>query len=358
MKKIISVCCIGDQAAPNLLFLGQLERMKFTDHLFISTNEMKKKKRDEHLKEACGENVAVSIVYVEADDLFDTISVVNNFIAEKKLLDAEFHVNLTGGTKMMSLGTWEVFKNRQSFFYYKPFSGNKIQKIDPDNLNFGKSEFEAIDYMIPLEVYCSSYGIKIERVGEPLKSFEDNRLFFSKFVKDNHELSEDDFSFLRSIKKTGIKTPTLVSYTKELGWADDQNISSKQAKYLTGGWLEEYVYGKLKLAGNLNEDLISLSLVVNVEGLSNEFDVVFMRNNKLCIIECKVAVNKVEIQNAFHKLSNLSTKFGSNIALYLIIAKTEASNIPHLKEQADKFKVEILIAEEIEAHDFFSPKKN
>jgi len=159
---VVLVSLVSDQTIPNIEFIREMGS-EIDNYLFISTKSM--------------ENIGnrqwiLDTVSLEEDKLLDPV-IVNPFSfedIEAKLIQSindedTYFVNLTGGTKVMSLAVYEFFKTVNSQMYYLSGKGEMI-KVHPGRKKV-PSELKA---KISLSDYLSAYGFTIQSQCSPLKS--------------------------------------------------------------------------------------------------------------------------------------------------------------------------------------------
>lgn len=122
------------------------------------------------------------------------------------------------------------------------------------------------------------------------------------------------------------------------------------ARYFGGGWLEEYVW--LKLRGlKPKHDAIAINLTVQAKGaeeVRNELDAVFAHANRLLVIECKTARFGRDSQkdaNYIYKLSQLSRKIGGKMAASLLLSARDLDEAA--AERAQRDGVYVLAGEQL-----------
>jgi hypothetical protein len=70
-------------------------------------------------------------VSIKAYDINDVISVSESLI--NKCKSCEVTLNITGGTKIQTLGTFQAFYTREKSIYYVDTKNNQILKLFPEN---------------------------------------------------------------------------------------------------------------------------------------------------------------------------------------------------------------------------------
>ena len=368
MTDTLVVILVSDQTAQNVQFLKWYFRsdLQNIDLLFVSTGEMEKKE-----KSLCIKNALEYIVkYINE---VKTISVKENSLADVrnqlvKLTDSWKHknyvVNITGGTKLMSLATYEYFSSFvNSKIYYQPLAKD-LQQIFPEQKDFEVKE------LLTLEEYMKAYGISFEYANECLKNYDYNKTVYSSVIKDCRDcikpmvamqnnsyfkniFKRKDFIDFSQIPDENFKTPEgeLIDKNQVLETIskfsfDVTHITHSQLRYITGGWFEEYVYQKTKSELKLDEKNIALNVRIKKAGDKNELDVAYLdSNNKLHVIECKSFLEGKEggkvLDEALYKLQAImKTKFGLNAVPHLftqsVIEKESALN------RAKEFGIQII----------------
>ena len=113
------------------------------------------------------------------------------------------------------------------------------------------------------------------------------------------------------------------------------------ARYLAGGWLEEYTFACSCAAGG---DEVSWSQVVSWDmsaekPVSNEFDCLIMRSNRLYLLECKTRNFSSGSSEVVYKLDSLKDAIAG---VYGLGALVSARPLPeHLRSRADARKHQV-----------------
>lgn len=301
MKNLI-ISLVSRQTLPNVLFIKEMQtknpKVQF-QYFFIVTVQMQKKY----------ENI-LNALELKSDEVISImVDEYNWHDINKKMLQNikkdEFGtilVNLTGGTKIMSLSVYktliENFNPKKIKFYYLPFNNKKDKYVTQ---LFGKGNKELISYKIKLLDYLKAYGVfpinySLEEKLHPQKS---TNKMYELFLKEDTEKFDFDVSKLlfelrlirnnKKIKKHGhpVQDEAMKKFLKFIGYPNSQSLSYHDIAYLTGGWFEEYVYFYIKKKYQLDDDSIVFNLKLK---RNNELDVVYVYNNDLYVIECKTGM--------------------------------------------------------------------
>jgi hypothetical protein len=234
-------------------------------------------------------------------------------------------INLTGGTKLMFAGALSAARelgavpfyfdsrNRQITFI-DSLSREKIRRIDSvetflrlnsDGLDI--SDSSAMNEMSPdRQLLTRTLWIYRDKVRRFYKELTDYNNAFKPF-----EICRDGFNF----KLDDLETVSIQGYGLDLvfeKWPDF-------AKYLSGGWFEEFVYLQCKTyedTGVIQDLRINVKLNLNLENTKgypnfgveyNELDVTFTDGYSLYIVECKAGnVTQEQVM----KLQNLVRFYG------------------------------------------------
>ena len=290
MKKVL-VSILSDHLVPNYLFIKEM-RGQYNELLFIGTPYTESKAIATHLENAL-ENRKSNIkkVILESDQYQEGVQSLENISLPT---DVHYIVNLTGGTKIMSLIVYDFFRKLNSSFYYIPIGKNTYCNIEEENMH-------ALQYRISLREYFTLYGLHYECDNTLLKDAETTFQFFEKQKKRKFYLSDE----IKNSQKAEAAT---------------------DKKYYAGEWFEEYTYLRIKKELNLREQDIAMSLKIyreDSQNNDNEIDVAFMCENALYIIECKVSMNGYgkekwqTIEDYLYKLAAISKDFGLIVRPYI-----------------------------------------
>ncbi|HOV36380.1 MAG TPA: DUF1887 family CARF protein [Dysgonamonadaceae bacterium] len=295
----VLVSIISKQTIPNYLFIK--DRQKQGDEmLLIATQEMKNEPKWLIQTLKCEQNEIDTILLEKNQE--EKWNEMTAAIAEHLSRDKHYVVNLTGGTKYMSLAIYQLFCKYDSEFFYIPFPHNALLKPFLD-------EEEEINYRLKIDEYLSLYGLlfnELKRDDDIVREKEYTESYFRLF---NEPFSKNDSAILNKIREyyrnIGIKDidkvekglnlkgkqiaiPGLNDFLDKIQFGNNENSLSKyEVQYLTGGWFEEYVYNKIKESIPADDMAIGVKLKKEEGAFNNDLDVVFTYQNHLFVIECK-----------------------------------------------------------------------
>ena len=234
-----------------------------------------------------------------------------------------FAINLTGGTKLMTIAAQLVFE-KSPCFYVIPEKDQIIM------LNSDKRDPYAIEDKIQLRDYFKVHGYTVksqkhknkvdpktaELARKLLKQYDTYKgqlgtlNYLAAKAEDafsleiRNEISDDTCGLLDLFYKQGSIT-----------YYDDKKIlfSSKNARdFCKGFWLEDYVADELrKVDEQLGlQDFSSSIEIVSSSGTKNEIDAAFLYNNELYVIECKTAKMEAKGSDVLYKLDTIRNYAG------------------------------------------------
>ncbi|MDR1898215.1 MAG: DUF1887 family protein [Prevotellaceae bacterium] len=146
------ISLISEHLLPNYLLAKEMAG-RYDRHVFITTKRMGEKSMTSRFCNTLNiEKKEVKIIIVSEDDLPDTMKKLEseNFGKEDR-----FIVNITGGTKVMSIATFTHFGDYNADFYYIPIEVNKIENVKT-------GEDLPLHYRVNVEEYLSLYGLRFE----------------------------------------------------------------------------------------------------------------------------------------------------------------------------------------------------
>ncbi|HBA52917.1 MAG TPA: hypothetical protein DCZ04_00230 [Syntrophorhabdus aromaticivorans] len=295
----VHVCLVSDQPIPNLTTALQFRPDKV---ILLTTSDKKAEgKRLEGVLRKKG--IDVDVRSIKPYDLNNVIEASERVINDYP--DHNLSLNITGGTKIGTVGTFQAFYTAGKTIYYVDTFDNRILQISPTESSI------PIQASIPVADYLKTYGFNIKAWSK-----DDQPLYRRR--KATECLVEIAIREPKSIGSLNYSVPSLdnkVSFPIRFQAPSSPQIhellsilagngylemtkggtiridSSEIAEYLKGKWLEEYVYIVLK---GLNVGEVKLNAEGTWEGQvknppKNEFDVLVANKNKLFLISCKTA---------------------------------------------------------------------
>jgi len=257
------VSLISENLLPNFLFIKEFTN-KYDSLIFLTTQSMSNQSLPSRLEKALNVEAKSSIRITVSEDNFS--SIFEKLAAFSPNSEDTFIVNVTGGTKIMSLAAYNFFSQyKNASFYYVPIGKNKI-------VNVNTATSTPISYKINLDEYLALLGFHFEH-------------------------STSNLNNLKGGKET-------------IGLA-----------------FEAHCYGRIKNENRLESQYIKQGVKVrrdkNSQNTDNELDVIWVIDNTLHIAECKHTLNKPKtkphdyLDTILYKLSAISKDFGLRVNSYV-----------------------------------------
>ena len=364
--KTILISLVSNHTIPNILAIHHFNPDEL---LFISTKEMEKQDKVpdtlKTLKRLGLEHKSDSVIVIE-DSILDCHKKIGKWIEGKENEDAEFMVNLTGGTKIMSIAAYEFFKDYSSKMIYVPIPKNefivpfpKKRPGEPVKLNLRLSVIE----------YLTAYGLTVineSRLNHYRKEAI-KRKELSEWIAGNYDNLKNLLKWLCEILRTHRSDNQFILKDEFLGASGEEKqllsklnfaykegsvlkkIDKSEINYLTGGWLEEFCFVKVsELVGQGIDNAVIGPQIKNRLGRDNEFDIMFTKDNALYFIECKsLDQNEDKKTDALYKIGALQKGLGLKIKSFLVttsphILGTDRTIKKSIEERAEQFKTTIV----------------
>jgi len=362
MDKTLLVSLVSDQTIPNVQLIQEFKGT-VTHYLFITTEGMEKKGIRQWTIDACNlSNNEVIAPIIVPQFSFEVI--------EQKLDQFDFEpfskviVNITGGTKVMTLAAFNFFKELGADVFYVTGNNDEMIRLAPGR----KKKTVKIISRVSVIQYLHAYGFKTKETKPSNIPENYTSIFFQLFITGKIQPYREIINKLRNFRKYDVnKTEVdgLVEFLHFIEFPDESSkkLSKYQVKYLTGEWFEEYISNKLKQELNLNSDEIMTGLEISKQNkkqtlVPNEMDVLFMWNNKLYTIECKTSVFLSEPSNTdekpvtknilgetLYKSDSLKQGLGLYVNTYVFILDSIDEYREKLKlhlERADLYNITII----------------
>lgn len=304
----ILLCLLSDQHVPNLLSVHHFRPERL---VLVETTAMQKRSTASNFLRALNlggldYSDRCDIESLESEDNLDAVrSVLRRSFG--RYSSAEWIANVTGGTKPMSIATFEFFKATAGRVVYTNFTRPNVL------LALDSSVEETCEHKLSISEFLAGYGFESRKVEDKLREAEDRARAWTQCAsviakrassKEILSLSDDDRGVARKkgcdirpgqLKTDSLDVASIVSDTFSLqGNGTGESLHGRIDKYavefLTGGWLEVYFWDLLsRHAEAIGVWDVRLGFEVGRTGDSsgNDFDVAFMRDYGLSMVECK-----------------------------------------------------------------------
>jgi hypothetical protein len=310
----VHICIVSDQVLANLIpaLMERPERV----YLAASTG-MTEKGKTELLRRILEERGIKVAVQQGLPDM--NLAAMRNFAQD--LLDrvrreggnAKVTLNVTGGTKLMTLALFDACSSGVDRIIYTHTDRDLIEEL-PKDLKGGEVTGK-IEPVLDVPTYLRAHGFRCLKSRSDGRRWRDRCLVRLDLTEAFVQISLRHERFLGALNyaasnalggggnlsrpeqdlshRLGPQKQVFLAHLVEKGllyWDGKQSVEFcdvESARYVGGGWLEEYAW--LKLASLRPDDVRC-----GVEGrwerarkVMNEFDVVAVHNNRLLLIECK-----------------------------------------------------------------------
>lgn len=309
MADKILVCLISEQHVPNLLSVHHLRPDRL---VLVVSGQMAARKMDSYFTQALEHGGLTYAPHVCKIDLEDSVEQTYQVLraAHARLASshpgAEWTVNYTGATKPMSIGAHAFAREIGAQPLYINFSRPNLllfPAADPG----GRTE--RCTHELGVREFLAGYGFEDRRPeGSHLAAaafaratWECARVLASRdddedvVVVTNEERAQARARGLDLLPRhtahlvDAVKAALAAQFTLTDGAAGlTGHITSDGGKFLTGGWLEVFLFGLLdRHATALGCSDVRLGVLAGKDRVENDLDVAFMRAFGLTWIECK-----------------------------------------------------------------------
>lgn len=275
-------------------------------------------------------------------------------------------VNITGGSKLMSIASWQVFKQPQHHLYYVHLHHDSMVW-----LNHPRPDHPIADH-IKLPEYFAAHGYLITGhsatpANSPLMQLAtffaqgSHQAELQNLIQRAFEQSRNGGSNTRIPYPNNKKMQTLVERIVAANIATHKNnhlhlTDANAWRFINGEWLEQYTLNciyQLRSQYTKFQD-IALGLKVtnpalkfsapesnSVQTLANELDIVVLRDNTLYLIECKAGKRfPDQADNYTTKLDSLRDTLGGIKGKGLLISQYALN--PSSEKRAHEYQVKTM----------------
>lgn len=259
----------------------------------------------------------------------------------EKFPDHQITWNATGGTKQMALAIWNALDLDTDRVIYCDTRAGYIEELIPTP---GTVDLQSL---LTPELLLDALG-KIKRssesdqaawferaqqrkkltrhLGDNVEALASLIQYFNRTL-DNNGSGNQQFTIehVGSLRKTALQLMEECNVIDLLGEGRYTLSRAESARYLTGGWLEEYVWHQTRDQG---ADFVECSLKFGdlanrKQGQDNEIDVFAVHRNRALLIECKsgyLGSNADKDSQIIYKLDSLGSHAGGIQATKVLIS--------------------------------------
>ncbi|MBK1692601.1 Card1-like endonuclease domain-containing protein [Ectothiorhodospira mobilis] len=228
----------------------------------------------------------------------------------------ELVLNLTGGNKLMALGFLEILRDTVHRRIYTDTAHGRLEHlpVGSERADPPTPLGHVLDVPISLRAQGFRYRSAVSAGEDWWRAAGERKQVAKKLA----EVARDHGDFLGALNRVASRaldregrlvaheqafdTPPRGRWAQNLRWLCDEGLldweegaaavtflDEAHARFLNGGWLEEYVYHRLR-----DEGIDDVALGVEgtwdgTDGARNELDVVAVHANRLLVVECKTA---------------------------------------------------------------------
>lgn len=208
--------------------------------------------------------------------------------------DHELILNSTGGTKIMAFAAYEIFRKKKLEILYVDTQNSKILCYKGDRIHEINFTNE-----INTDYYLMCYGQEISSFQNYSEKYNFDYSNLLKIKKDKWKYFYKRIQNYQNHKDYPLELDYSNGYEAIIDFFESKNILLKKKgnqisfpnkesyTFVTGGWLESYLYFTLiRVLKDSGAEILSRVQVKGKAG-SNEYDVTVMYHNRLYLFECK-----------------------------------------------------------------------
>lgn len=301
----IQICLVSHQAAANLLpaFDPSLKPAKVV--LVVTT---KMQAQADRLKNVFKEN-GIAVDQLKLSDEQDFRRIEEELLELAEQLDGqEVALNITGGTKLMSVAAQSVAQVSNWRMFYIDADSDSVIWLDKD-----APAPTPLQQQLRLPHYLRSYGFELSDKPKRSQATAEQQQLTQTLVQEIGSL-ENFISVLNGLAQEAENKNKLSVQMNE--WQRDSRgldallrhfetaqalsvkvdqiiFPTKDARdYVKGGWLELHAIQTVhQVSGDLaiRDKAVGLEVIDQNSNAKNELDIAFMARNRLFVIECKTA---------------------------------------------------------------------
>jgi hypothetical protein len=296
----VLLCLLSEQHVPNLL---SVHHYKPDQLVLVESTAMKAR------RVACNFLEALRFGGLDYENRthVEPLSAEDHLEAVRKALQAAFGrfpagewiANATGGTKPMSIATYEFFKALGGKIVYTNLTR------PAEIMDLGDGTIETCRHQLTIKEFLAGYGFELRKSDDKIAEGESraksplwsqSATLLARHSGDKEILLLDDNDRKKARDKGVEVTKDQFAFPcDELRrmWLDDaerRKCNKYEVEFLTGGWLEVFFWNLLRQhAESLGIWDVRLGLEVGRCGdqSGNDFDVSFMHDYGLVMMECK-----------------------------------------------------------------------
>ncbi len=284
-------------------------------------------------------------------------------LLEKEMDTSPVALNVTGGTKVMALGAYDVFRERQLPVFYIDTHNKSYTRLYPEP---GTRE---LPDLVNVTWHLRAYGYTLKR--HQGISVSPERAKLCRFLAAQaHRLGKTiaALNWMASQARAQLYTDLPPHLSRDpdfqrlvhelaqhslLSWAQDRVVFADEdaRRFLNGGWLENHllsICNELKKQGRVFRHLVNVEVETG-QGVLNEFDLLFTAQNRLHIIECKTGNLDQEPHGAketIYKLEALRDLVGGTFGRAMLVSYRALNE--HTRKRCREYGIEVVQGSQLE----------
>lgn len=338
------ISLVSEQPIPNIIVSLQL---KPENTVLISTKEQ------EHVAnniiKVLKSNKLKSTLYEKYADAYDFNS-VKSLCNQINL--PNITLNITGGTKLMSLAAYDCLSNKALAIFYCDTLHNKIIDLKNNTKHNINIKIKLNDYLIAYGYKINEYKNELSPETKKLFSFIHQNQYYNSFIDFSRKVREE----VRLDYPNKNSSTADWQYNKNFDKLNIVHLKTKtkfvldEPKFMHGDWLEQMAFWKIRqLIKELNFDDIAYNIkIVTNNNIYNEIDLAFTKNCKLYMFSCKSGSR--DENSALYELETLRQIAGGTFGNAFNIITREPSE--NYKKRASELRIKIIKISELDLYSF------
>ncbi len=331
------VSLTGELVIPNLLLIKSLDAVD--RYVFLCSRNTQERGQALRLS-ALGGIADPVILEVEEFSLADIDRTLKTQLAEA---EAEYWVNLTGGSRIMAVAAFDHFRQVNASILYLPPRQNSFQQLWPSH----RENYLPVSYRLDLDSCLRAHGVEVVRKSLQQRNRDQLEAMFSLITQNSNSRFMSRLNRLGSEPKSGSEEKSLEQlshkFSRALGISVREVLSPGWLSFIKGAWFEEYMAFWLgKTLGQAYH-----GVVIEREGVQNELDCAFMHENQLHIMELKASANPGDVTEFLYKLDSLGKDYGLRPRCLLAVADPDVEQglrqAPHILRRARSMGIYVLV---------------
>lgn len=367
---------VSGQAMPN--FLPILDRELKPDAVTLMVSDKMKKQAKWLKAEIVKHGVEILPALEIGNDETDVAKIQDHlldWVDQNKELADNSELNVTGGTKPMAIAAQEVYRMNDRPVFYVDVATDNVSWLSKQgeqrNVRLEKSPtikqvlslngitLRSGDFNSPVknekwQHFCSEIASSPEKwalcLGE-LNRVASDAVEKCKRARNSREKAEA-LAFYGDVivsERAKWNELTEILHADELVRSETANesfVSQEAARFCAGGWLEHYVFEKLRGLGLDRKRALMNAQIVDADGNPNELDSIVVHRNTCFVIEDKTknmivrgGIHGNVADQAVYKLAQVTKRLGLRTKGVLVSARLLR---PEDKDRARAYDVEVV----------------